>query len=151
MNFTITNNGSNTYRVSQPALYRDGNLLVLTATLGCVSGTSGACDPTFWDLAGIATVPPQPVLGGEAGSIEHADQEAQTLSGFYLFDPQSGAEYIPVRRSDAVPLTSNLTQQIPPSAAYQVWIYFPAPPSTTTGLSLVSPRSTVRLGPIPIS
>jgi outer membrane protein OmpA-like peptidoglycan-associated protein len=152
MTFTTSNGGNDTYRASQPALYRDGNLLVLTMTLGCVAGKdNNTCDAQFWDMAGIPTVPPEPVLGGEPGSIASATQAAGTLSGFYLLDPSTGTEYIPVRRSDAVPLTTNLSQPIANGDAYAVWSYFPAPASTTTSLMLVSPTGKVRLGPIPVT
>jgi outer membrane protein OmpA-like peptidoglycan-associated protein len=152
MTFTTTSGGNDTYQASQPALYRDGNLLVLTMTIACLTGkANNACDAQFWDMAGIPTVPPEPVLGGEPGSITNATQAAGTLSGFYLLDPATGTEYIALRRSDAVPLTTNLSQPINDGDAYQVWIYFPAPSSTTSAFTLVSPEGKARLGPIQVS
>ena len=102
-------------------------------------------------MAGTASVPPQPDLGGQPGSLQNAQQEANTIGGFSLLDPATGTEYIPLRRTDAVPLTANLQDSIRAGDAYRVWSYYPAPPSTTSTLTLVSPGGNPRLGPIPIT
>jgi hypothetical protein len=143
------NFGDATYRASDPALYREGNLLVLTATVTCVAARSAnACDPTF-DLSGLATVPPAYLATSSSTSFD--PPATHSISGFYLLDPASGAEYIPVRGTDGGPVTASFSQSIAAGAAYKVWAYFAAPPSTTTTLTLVSPGGGARLGPIPIS
>jgi hypothetical protein len=110
-------------------------------TVSCVGAPSSSCVPLN-DLAGTPTVPPQP---------ESNTFIANTISGFSLLDPATGAEYIPVRRSDTVPVTSTLVESMRGGDGYQVWSYFPAPPSTTTALTLVTRGGSPRLGPIPIS
>jgi OmpA-OmpF porin, OOP family len=150
MTFVATWAGAeDTYQVANPELYRDGNLLVLNMTLACSAGKIGnACFPLF-DLAGLPTVPTEPLYGGGPGSFDVP--ATRSISGFSLLDPTAGTEYIPVRRIDATPLTSNLAESIPVGDSYRVWIYFPAPPATTTSLALLSPGGNARLGPIPIS
>lgn len=139
---TFTKEGSEIYRVSNPSLYRDGNLLILTMHVSCVSASSGNNCVVLNDLAGTPTVPPQPDVYTAINN---------TMSGFYLVDPASGTEYIPVQRSDSVPATTSLVEQIRAGDSYQVWAYFPVPPSTTSSLTLVSPGGASRLGPISIS
>jgi outer membrane protein OmpA-like peptidoglycan-associated protein len=151
MTFKPSSVSSNTYTVSNAALYRSGNLLALTMTLACASVQGDqSCFPEA-DLAGIATVPPEPVFGGEAGSQNNAAQALFSLSAFYLLDPATGAEYVPVRRTDAVPLTTFVVQSIPVGTGYRVWLYFSAPPASTTSLTLLSPGGNAKLGPISIS
>jgi outer membrane protein OmpA-like peptidoglycan-associated protein len=142
--------GNDTYRVSDPSLYRDGNLMLLTMTLTCVAGKVGNSCYQAFDLDGLPTVPPQPLFGGPSNSFDVA--ATRSISGFSLLDPTTGTVYIPVRRTDAVPLTSNLAgDSIPAGDSYRVWIYFGATPSTTSQLTLVSPGAVARLGPVPIS
>jgi outer membrane protein OmpA-like peptidoglycan-associated protein len=134
--------GSETYGASSPALYRDGDLLILTMHVSCVSASSANDCVVLNDLAGTATVPPQPEVNTAINT---------TMSGFYLVDPTTGTTSIPVVRSDTVPATSSLAESIKTGDGYQVWAYFPAPPAATTSLTLVSPGGASRLGPIPIS
>jgi hypothetical protein len=140
MTFTAEG-GSETYRAASPSLYRDGNLLVLTMTVSCASASPGHDCVVLNDLAGTATIPPQPNINTAINA---------TMSGFYLVDPATGNAYIPVVRSDSVPATSSLVESIKNDDGYRVWSYFPAPPSTTSSLTLVSPGGASRVGPIPI-
>jgi outer membrane protein OmpA-like peptidoglycan-associated protein len=141
--------GNDTYNVSSASAYRVGNLLVVAMTLGCSAGkVSNTCYPEF-DLDGLPTVPPQPLFGGQQNTFDPA--AIRSLSGFYVLDPATGTEYIPVRGTDNVPLTSNFWEQIPAGQEYRVWLYFPAPPSTTSTVTLVSPGGVARLGPLEIS
>jgi hypothetical protein len=148
-----------TYQVGNVALYRDGNLLLMSLSVGCAQGPqSGGCAPSI-DLAGIPTVPPQPVLGSGANSIDPG--ATNTLSGFYLLDPATGAEYIPIRSPDRTPLSSSLNiTPIRVGDSYGEWVYFAAPPATTASLTVVSPEGTstgefdpnaTRLGGVPIT
>ena len=115
--------------------------MALTTTLACAHRrtaglharlTSPACPPC----------PPQPAYASGANSFWTLRRPSPTAR-FYLLDPATGAEYIPVVRGDAVPLTSwpEHSQPPRPATSYRMWIYFPAAPSTTTSLSLVSPRA----------
>ena len=142
-------NGGETYRAGNAALYRDGNLLVLTMTVGCDSSSDdNACDPTF-DLAGLPTVPPVSLATDSDSGFD--PPATHSISGFYLLDPATGTEYIPVRGNDQGPVTTGFTEQMAAPSEYRVWSYFPAPPSTTTSLTLVSPGGSPRLGPISIA
>ena len=144
----VVNRGE-TYRAGNAALYRDGNLLVLTMTVGCASSSDdNACDPTF-DLAGLPTVPPVSLATDSDSGFD--PPATHSISGFYLLDPATGTEYIPVRGNDQGPVTTGLTEQMAAPSDYRVWSYFPAPPSTTTSLTLVSPGGSPRLGPISIA
>lgn len=149
--FPAWSDGNSTYSASNVSLQRKGAVLVLRMTLACTNAKVGNSCFTALDMAGTPTVPPQPDLGGQPGGLKNAQQEANTISGFSLLDPSTGTEYIPLTRTDAVPLTSNLQDSIRPGDPYRVWMYFPAPPSTTTSLTLVSPGGNARLGPIPIT
>lgn len=134
------------YRVSSPILYRDGDLMVLTMTLACVSGRGNQCDPSD-ELAGFPTAPPQPFFPNTFLGLAPTN----SISGFYLLDRSTGAVYVPVVRSDTAPLTAGLNIDfIDPGDNYRMWIYFPAAPSTTTGLSLVSPGGVASISDIPI-
>lgn len=146
MTFHGFNTAGDTYRASGAALYRDGNLLILTMTLECAPGTPDHCLP-LEDLAGTPTVPPLQVYKQDQG----LSLSAYTTSGFYLLDPATGAEYIPLHRTDAVPVTSSLRSNMTVGDAYTIWSYFPAPPASATSLTLVSPSGDARIGPVQIS
>jgi hypothetical protein len=140
--------GNATYRASKAAAYRDENLLVLTMTVQCIDGGSEhTCDPDP-DLAGSPDVPPQKESSAPSNTW---NQIAGTISGFYLLDPATHTEYIALRRTDAVPVTATLTNSVGAGATYRVWSYFPAPPSGTNSVILLSPGGSARLGPIPVS
>jgi len=150
MTFPAWSAGNDSYRASGVSLRRYGNLVVLNMTLTCAAGVSHPCVPLF-SLAGIPTVPPLQVF--TSGSDSFDSQAANSISGFSLLDPATGAQYIPVHRTDNVPLTSTLGQSIPQGDSYQVWSYYAAPPLSTTALTLVSPGpgASPRLGPMSIS
>lgn len=137
-----------TFRATVGSLVREGSLLVLKLNVLCAQAKSGHSCFTLSDLAGIATVPPLPLFGSEARSYD--PQALFTISGYYLSDPATGAEYIPVHRTDGVPLTGDLGTSTQVGDSYQVWAYFPAPPPSTTSLTLVDPRGG-RLNGVPIS
>jgi outer membrane protein OmpA-like peptidoglycan-associated protein len=140
---------SDTYRVNDAGLSRNGNLLVLAMTLTCAASQPGnTCVPTI-ELAGVPTVPPQPVYANGPGGL--SGPLTRSISAFALLDPSTGTESIPVRRTDTLPLTSSIADPIPVNDGYRVWIYFAAPPAATTSLTLISPGGAARLGPIPIS
>jgi outer membrane protein OmpA-like peptidoglycan-associated protein len=147
MTFHGAGGPSVTYGASNAALRRDGNLMLLTMDLKCVAASSGnSCDLQS-DLAGVATVPPQSL--GVATNGEFSVNQ-NSISGFSLLDSATGTGYIPVRRADGVPVTTSVAENIAVGATYPVWAYFPAPPATTTALSLLSLGGTARLGPVSV-
>ncbi len=95
-------------------------------------------------------MPPQPLFAEGPSSIDSG--AATSLSGFYLLDPATGSEYIPLVRGDSVPLTAALNIDfVHQGDGYLVWAYFPAPPSSTSSLTLVSPEGTARLGGVSVA
>jgi outer membrane protein OmpA-like peptidoglycan-associated protein len=142
--------GKDTYRVSNATLYRDQDLMILTMTLTCAhSAQPNGCDPAL-ELSGTPTVPPQPLFAEGPSSNDPA--AANSLSGFYLTDPATGAEYIPLVRGDAIPLTTALNIDfLHPSDSYRVWAYFSSPSSTPSSLTLVSPEGTARLSGVTVT
>jgi hypothetical protein len=131
-------------------VYRDQNLAILTMTVSCAQDKLGnGCDPGL-ELAGIPTVPPQPLFA--EGPSSNDINAANSLSGFYLLDPNSGTEYIPLVRSDFTPLTTALNIDfVHKGNSYLVWAYFPAPPANVSSLTLVSPEGTARLGGVSVA
>ncbi len=140
---------THSYQATPTALFREGDLLVLRMTLAC-QGTQnpsgGSCDIET-DLASPASVPPI--------SLENQPKSDATpfftVSAFYMLDPASGSEYVPIHSQDTYPLTGRLElATLEVGHSYQVWAYFPAPPSSTSSLTLVTPGGT-RLGGVPIA
>jgi outer membrane protein OmpA-like peptidoglycan-associated protein len=142
--------GSDTYRVSGAALYRDQDLMILTMTLSCAqSKQPDGCSPAL-DLAGTPTVPPQPLFA--EGPSSNDINAANSLSAFYLLDPNSGTESVPLVRGDFIPLTTALNIDFVHRAdSYRVWAYFPAPATNPSSLTLVSPEGTARLGGVSVA
>ena len=129
-------NNDDVYSAGGAALYRDGNLLVLNMKVGCVSSTNdNACDPTF-DLAGLPTVPPASLATDSASGFD--PPATHSISAFYLVDPATGTEYIPVRNTAGSPLTASFSEEFQ-AGDYTAWSYFPAPPAATTALTLARP------------
>jgi outer membrane protein OmpA-like peptidoglycan-associated protein len=149
MTFVATQSGD-TYRVSNTSIHRDQNLMILTATLTCAQAKQpDGCDPAL-ALSGTPTVPPQPLFAEGPSSNDPA--AVNSLSGFYLLDPNSGTESIPLVRGDFIPLTTALNIDfVHPSDGYRVWAYFSSPASTPSSLTLVSPEGTARLGGVSVA
>jgi hypothetical protein len=74
-----------------------------------------------------------------------------TVSGFYLRDPASGTEYIPLHDTDGRPLTAGVDVYMGVGQSYPVWAYFPAPAASTTALTVVAPGGTASVAGVPIS
>ena len=147
MSFAVTGPSfSDHYQVAVNDLFRESDLIVLRATVTCAgsSGASGGhtCDGET-DLAGTATVPPQ--LGTTSSA------EYNSLSGFYLRDPATGTEYIPLQDSDGRPLTAGTSVYMGVGDAYPGWVYFPAPPSSVSALTVVAPGGSANVADVPIS
>ncbi len=141
--------GTSTYAVGVSRMFRTGGLAVLELRITCQSGVASTHQClTSGDFAGTPTVPPLPANSVQQGQLltVHLD----TLSGIYLVDP-TGAEYIPVTNSGDDPLTTPLNANASPGASFPVWIYFPAPPSTASTVSVVMPGGSARITGVPIA
>jgi outer membrane protein OmpA-like peptidoglycan-associated protein len=147
MTFTVNGSGSSDgYQVGVDALFREDDLLVLKVNLLCASSTGqlggSTCDGET-DLAGTDTVPPV--------AVNTSSAEYNTISGFYLSDPITGTEYIPLQDTDGVPLTAGVTSNLRVHGRYPLWLYFPAPPSSVTNLTVVAPGGSTSVPHVAIS
>ena len=134
------------YQVTVDGLFRESDLVVLKMTVSCASITGSVpqntCDGET-QLAGTTTVPPLP---------ETANSQAfNTVSAFYLRDPTTGTEYIPLRDTDQHPLTAGVGVYLGVGASYPVWAYFPGPPASTSKLTVVVPGGSASVTDVPIS
>ncbi len=137
------------YRLTVNSLFREGSLLVARLTITCTgtNPSSNACGPIF-ELAGSQTTPPQPPL---THNSNWSLQAANTISGFYLFDPATGSMYIPVHTTDGVPVAGGIGNLVDAGLSYQTWAYFPAPPPTVPTITLVAPNGAAKLGGLAIA
>jgi len=139
--------GPSQYQVTVSSLVRESDLLVLKMTIGCVSSSGGSaanCDGET-DLAGTHTVPP--LTGGNAPGSD----DFNSISGFYLFDPSTGSEYIPLRDTDNQPLVAGVNDFLHPGASYPVWAYYPAPPQSVSSLTVELPGGAPSVSAVAIS
>ncbi|MBV8998504.1 MAG: OmpA family protein, partial [Solirubrobacterales bacterium] len=130
------------YTVRPDLAYRDGNLLVVRATVTCMgatnlpasasTSTNPNCDGN--DFAGSETVPPETPHQFNLLSWVNS----YTVRTLYLADPATGSEYIPASLPDDQPLTAALPQLTwSQGQSYAVWAYFPAPPATSTKVTVL--------------
>lgn len=157
-----SNRQAATYRAPQPAggfvdynvavnrLFRDGNYAVLQLGLTCerAVGQGNQCSGLD-DFAGTDNAPPLPTAqvaprtGSAGAGLDAAIATEQTASAFYLRDPSTGTVYAPLHQGQYGRLGQPITGQLPSvwqqGATYPVWIYFPAPPKSTTALQVVLP------------
>jgi hypothetical protein len=83
---------------------------------------------------------------------ESANSQAfNSVSAFYLRDPTTGTEYIPLRDTDQRPLTAGVGVYLRAGTSYPVWAYFPAPPATTSKVTVVVPGGSASVTDVPIS
>jgi OmpA-OmpF porin, OOP family len=145
ISFSI-NDGSGTsqYQATIDGLYREDDLVVLKMTVECASaGQSGSTCDGETELEGSNTVPPVP--------MDAKTENYDTVSGFYLRDPASGTEYIPLHDTDGRPLTAGVDVYMGVGQSYPVWAYFPAPAASTSALTVVAPGGTASVAGVPIS
>lgn len=139
-----------TYTVTIIHLFRTGDLLVLEANLTCQRALiENSCEPGD-DFAGTSSVPPATYEGAQTSSQE-LDARLDTPTALYLIDPSTGLEYIPVYDSHAIPLVSPLVQPLSQGDTYPVWLYFPAPPATTSTITVAMPGGATRIAGVPIA
>jgi hypothetical protein len=138
------------YKVAVGSLFREGSLLVLRMTIGCVhsTGSLGTCDANY-NLAGIYTVPPLPPLS--PGRQQFDLSAYWTVSGFCLRDPVTGTDYIPLHTAYETPLVASITEDPHVGNTYSAWVYYPLPPRSVISLTVVMPGGNVRLAAAPIS
>jgi hypothetical protein len=138
---------SNRWRVTINGLYREGNLAVMRLGITCTNPPSQGCNGST-DFIGSQTVPPasnaQNWLGQSHGSF-------WTLGGFYLTDPATGTDYIPVYQGSGDPLTAPLNNNMASGVTYPVWIYLSAPPPTTTAVTVSFPGGSPKIGSVAIT
>jgi OOP family OmpA-OmpF porin len=152
VSFTATSPGSDTantsgYQVTVDQLYRDGGSAVLQLAVTCQNSTvsSSGCSSGY-DFAGTPTVPPL-VAETTASNIV---ANAYSAGAFYLVDPATGTEYIPLYDPSKVAVTTTMPQDLPVGKSYPVWLYYPAPPAGVTTMTVVLPGGGVRIGGVPL-
>ena len=137
----------NRWRVTVNGLYRDGNLLVLKLSITCALGAGQSCNGAT-DFIGSQSVPP---VTFTKNFLAQGFSAFWTLGGFYLTDPTTGTEFIPVYRGAADPLTSLINNNMAAGETYPAWIYLSAPPSTVTAVTVSLPGGSPKIGNVPIT
>ena len=137
----------NEWHVTINGLYREGNLAVMKLGITCALPAGQDCNAAQ-DFIGTESVPPaddaQNWLGQGPGSF-------WTLGGFYLTDPATGTDYIPVYRGAGNPVTAPLSNSMAAGVTYPVWIYLSAPPPSTTAVTVSLPGGSPKIGDVPIT
>jgi outer membrane protein OmpA-like peptidoglycan-associated protein len=138
---------SNHWQVTVNGLYREGNLAVMKLGITCTHPAGQDCNAAE-DFIGTQSVPPaddaQNWLAQGPGSF-------WTLGGFYLTDPITGTDYIPVYQGAGDPLTAPVSSHMPAGQTYPVWIYLSAPPPSTTTVTISLPGGSPKIGDVPIT
>ena len=144
---SVPGSGVDAYQVTIQQLVRTGDLVVLELSITCQSSGEGQCDANDW--SGTSTVPPIPT--NQANADQTFETKLNTLTGVYLDDPATGSEYIPVADTSDNPLTTALNPQIQPGQSYTAWAYFPAPPTTSSAVTVALPGGSPRVQDVPIA
>ena len=134
------------YSVAVNSVFRQGDLIVARMTVTCVSatGAGGKCDGEQ-AFAGTPTVPPD-------SGIAASSADYNTVSAFYLVDPSTGTEYIPVRNAGTShAIVAGINPIMNPGDSYPVWAYFPAPPASTSTVTIELPNGSASIAGVPIS
>jgi outer membrane protein OmpA-like peptidoglycan-associated protein len=148
VDYTVTKPGeTNRYHVTVNGLYREGNLAVLKLGITCTLPVSQSCNAAT-DFIGSQSIPPITFTQNFTAS---SYSNFWSLGGFYLTDPATGTEYIPVYQASGAPLTAPLSNNMVPGETYPVWIYLAAPPPSTTAVTLSLPGGSPKIGDIPIT
>ncbi len=135
--------GQGSFNVTVNSVFRQGDLAVVRMTIACATAASGKCNAEQ-AFAGTPTVPPQ--AGQAASSADY-----NTISAFYLVDPTTGTEYVPVRDSTSGhAVVSAVNPSMNPGDSYPVWAYFPAPPASASTLNVELPNGSADVTGVPI-
>lgn len=140
----------NRWQVTVNGLYREGNLAVMKLSISCAipANQSGQDCNGATDFIGSQSIPP---ASDAQNWLAQGTASFWTLGGFYLTDPASGTDYIPVYQGASDPLTSVLTNHMAPGETYPVWIYFSAPPASTSAVTVSLPGGSPKIGNVPIT
>jgi outer membrane protein OmpA-like peptidoglycan-associated protein len=148
VDYTATSPGeTNRYQVTVNGLYREGNLAVLKLGITCTLPVSQSCNAAT-DFIGSQSVPP---ITFAKNFLASSFSTFWSLGGFYLTDPTTGTEYIPVYQASGEPLTAPLSNNMVPAETYPVWIYLSAPPPSTTAVTVSLPGGSPKIGNVPIT
>lgn len=137
----------NHWQVTVNGLYREGNLAVMKLGITCALQAGQTCDgPT--DFIGSQSVPP---VTFTQNFLAQGFSAFWSLGGFYLTDPTTGTEYIPVYRAAADPVTSLISNNMAAGETYPVWIYLSAPPPSTTAVTVSLPGGSPKIAAVPLT
>jgi outer membrane protein OmpA-like peptidoglycan-associated protein len=149
----ISGSDTDNYNIAVYSLVRDANMLVLHLGVGCrsvVAQDTSTCSSGF-DFTGSQTVPPVTLSQNEMPLLGHYNI-ANTTSAFYLVDPTTGTQYIPLHDTNGTPLSAGIAPSMPTGGyTYPLWIYFPAPPTSTTSMTVVIPGGGAQVAGVPIT
>ena len=125
----------NRWRVTVNGLYRESNLAVMKLSITCALETGKTCDaPT--DFTGSQSVPPATFTQNflaRAGDL-------WTLGGFYLTDPTTGTDYIPVYRAAGEPLSAPVANNMAAGRVLPAVDLLPRATAATTAVTRVASR-----------
>lgn len=137
----------NHWQVTINGLYREDNLAVMKLSITCALQAGQACDgPT--DFIGSQSVPP---VTFTQNFLAQGFSAFWSLGGFYLTDPTTGTEYIPVYQAAADPLTSLISNNMNTGESFPVWIYLSAPPASTSAVTVSLPGGSPKIADVPIT
>jgi len=145
-----TINGTSTYQATVNRLTRSGPFAVLELTVRCqtstATGTKPASCKTINDLGASNSVPPTPIDQDVSGVTIGQHR----VNAIYLAD-STGNDYVAVRDINDDPLTAIVGTDIVVDDSHPLWIYFPAPPASTTSMTVVLPGDAARVTGVPIT
>lgn len=135
----------NRWQVTLGGLYREGNLAVMKLSITCTlqAGCNGATD-----FIGSQSVPP---ITFTKNFLAQGFNAFWTLGGFYLTDPTTRTEYIPVYRAASDPLTSVVNNNMAAGENFPAWVYLSAPPASTTAVTVSFPGGSPAIASVPIT
>jgi outer membrane protein OmpA-like peptidoglycan-associated protein len=134
------------WQVTINGLYREGNLAVMKLSITCAVAAAQNCNGAN-DFEGSQNVPPVTFTK----DFLAPGLSLWTLGGFYLTDPTTGTDYIPVHQGSGDPLTSPLSNHMAPGERFPSWIYLSAPPSSVTAVTVSLPGGSPKIGDVPIT
>jgi hypothetical protein len=120
---------------------------VLKLAVKCTLPVSQSCNAAT-DFIGSQSIPP---ITFTKNFLASSFSNFWSLGGFYLTDPSTGTEYIPVYQASGEPLTAPLSNNMVPGETYPVWIYLSAPPASTTAVTVSLPGGTPKIADVPIT
>ncbi len=135
----------NRWQVVINSFSRESNLAVMKLSITCT--VQAGCDGAT-DFIGSQSVPP---VTFRQNFLAQPFSAFWSLGGFYLTDPATGTEYIPVYQAAADPLTSLISANMAAGETWSAWIYFSAPPPSTTAVTVSLPGGSPKIADVPIT